>query len=280
MNNKKLRTIFVATITCFASITASLAGDLSNIVPRVLALESAIPQAADYDYSGYTMPFSASGEPRNVIILREIKSGGSVNYSVRVRHSSGETISVNGTPTLRTHIAHWGTAGASSVGSTEATYASDYIESPETTSYRNYLVESSSIDINNNNQKTVERDDQRYISKVSYGTNGLYFRQTKLEINGVLENETTFISQYLGKFTSTTFGNISYSDVSLEKSFNNSFPFARFRAKGIGEIYRESLSFGKKTAIYYRVNGQTGGSLIGTPFQPGVGNLDGLFFAP
>ena len=58
------------------------------------------------------------------------------------------------------------------------------------------------------------------------------------------------------------------------------FDLFSIRAKGIGRVFR---SFGAgggsrpESAIYYRVDSVTQGSLAGTPFDSGQA-LDGLFF--
>ena len=113
---------------------------------------------------------------------------------------------------------------------------------------------------------------------MTQGTNGLLVRQTRIETNGIFQSDANYSSQYLGKLPSITIGDLTYSDVVVEKRLDSSF--SRFRARGIGEISRVRIGQQPLSAIYYRVNGQTGGSLFGTPFQPGVGNLDGLFFTP
>lgn len=76
-----------------------------------------------------------------------------------------------------------------------------------------------------------------------------------------------------------TFNGMTFPDVRMESYTGTSSQF-RMRAKGIGEIYRRSRGTSVSTNVifYYRVNGATGGSLVGTPFEPGVGPLDGLFF--
>ena len=55
----------------------------------------------------------------------------------------------------------------------------------------------------------------------------------------------------------------------------------RIRASGIGEIFRslkdENGDYIERSIIYYRVDGDTGGSLAGTPFDEGQ-PLDGVFF--
>lgn len=267
-------------VSTLESTASSQVTNIGNVDTRVAALETtATTQASDNDFNGYYLPFAAAGEAKNVIVLRRTNSDGTVTYQARVRHSSGQTISVNGTPTARTHIASYVWAPASSIGSTVATDASDYIESPETTNYVDFLVEDSHIDLNNGNLKTVNTngDVERWIDQSSSGTNGLRsVGPIRVEINDVFNRYTHYSSQYIGKLPTSTIEGITYNDVAVQQRLGGGH--SRLRAKGIGTIFQIQNGQPTRAAVYYRVNGQTGGSLSGTPFEPGVGNLDGLFF--
>ena len=247
----------------------------SVLQAKIVALESAV---TDNDFSGYYLPFSVAGNPKNVIVLRRVNFDDTVSYYLRVRHTNGQSISVNGTPTFRTNIASYGFASASGIGSTDATFASEYIESPETTAYLDYLIESSTFDLNNGNARIVDQDSERWIDNSVVGTNGLRVGTVNVEVNGVLDRVTHFNTQYIGKVPTFTIGDLVFNDVAAQQRLGGGY--TRYRAQGIGEIMREQNGQPTRFVIYYRVNGQTGGSLNGTPFEPSVGNLDGLFFTP
>ncbi len=248
---------------------------------RITSLESA--STTTVDFSGYGMPFAAIGAPKNVaVLISEDINTGQVAYFVRSRYANDtEQVSINGVPNVRPFIANYVFVVVDSGGNILQIGKS--IEAPLTTDYLDYVVESSAYDPVSLVQ-TVTGDTTRQVFDCA---------QAGAIRSCAVSNVTTTIAGGSGSTDgavtggridtrlfslagSRTYQGIAYDDVRFETRLFTDFSQIRVRAKGVGEIKRiQGNSY--REAIFYRVNGQTAGSLSGTPFAPG-GPLEGLFF--
>ncbi len=235
------------------------------------------------DYSGFGLPFSADGETKNAIVLRSVdpngQSGIEYLYFVRSRYAnSTEMINVAGVPTLRPYIANYAFVRTDS--QENILYVRNGIEAPDTDSYKIFNHESSIYDTDGKN-KQVQED----YKKESVRCNGGSMRVCAGTYTSSANGEYLFTRRYgvgrtiLNNYTIGANG-WSFGQVRLGNYMGGDSAQLRIRAKGVGEVFRTygyPDGYRERTAIYYQVNGETRGSLAGTPFDVGQ-PLEGLFF--
>ena len=226
------------------------------------------------DFSGYFLPFSADGAPKNVVVLKGDLGGGNTAYRVRSRYAnSSEQVSIDGVLTIRPFIAHYVFVQTDS--GNNITSISDSLETPDTANYVNTNVEQSTYNITTA-AKTVTDDTFRELWDLC-NSHGSVFICT---VRRVLSVDGSFQLLYNWSRLQTTVGpftvnGMTFPDVRIESYMDG---FSRIRAKGIGEVLRDNRGSGRDDLlIYYQVDGASGGSLVGTPFDSGQ-LLDGLFF--
>ena len=226
------------------------------------------------DFSGYGTPFAADGAAKNVVLLAQNLGGGATRYYVRSAYAnSTETISVNGGAQVVPFIFNYAVANTDSGGN--LTSITNYIEAPDTAAYQNFFVEQSTYDPVSI-VKTVTADTLR--ESWLCGGSGSNVRScvssVTLSASGDFANSYSFTSARALADGPFTVNGMTFDDVRMREIVNRGI--FRVEAKGIGEVLRV-VSGNVRRLVYYRVNGSTGGSLAGTPFEAGQ-PLDGVFF--
>lgn len=226
------------------------------------------------DYSGYTMPFTADGYPKNVIVLKIINSDGSTIYILRSAYlNSTEQISIDGILTTVPIIFRW--SGVEVDTSSNITGIMTEIEAPSNESFEGLTNRESSYYDPATLVKTLGFDTSSYIQTCN-GGGAIKTCKRENRTSGVFNNyrENNRIYDLLGP---GTINGLAFADLRRETRYGGNFAEERIYAKGIGLVARFYRTRPSNQVIYYRVNGQTGGSLAGTPFASGE-LLDGLFF--
>ena len=238
---------------------------------RITVLEQGIPAV---DLTGYGLPFSELGNPINVVVLKRDNGNGTFSYSVRTRYANDtDQISVQGSLITPPWIANSGSVDVDSGGTIIS--IKQYIEAPMTSNYLDYTVEDKNLDpANPANTLSLNSDNIREIWSCS-GDGAVSTCSVESRIDDVYNTSFTPVNVYTplgaGTINGMPFANLRGSNSSYVR-----FPQYRVRAKGIGTVI--DIGLGRPLiAIYYRVNGATGGSLIGTPFEPGQ-PMDGIWF--
>ncbi|MDC1286689.1 hypothetical protein N8198_02260 [Gammaproteobacteria bacterium] len=227
------------------------------------------------DFSGFSTPFAADGATKNVVVLKRDNGGGNTSYSVRSAYqNSTEQISIDGVLTVRPFIFNYAFVSTDSGGA--ITSISNFIEAPDTADYQRYNAEISDYDIGTL-AKTVTDDTFYETNTCSGNVVHLCYAQTLLNIDDSLIGMYDFSSNRALSGPITING-LTFNEIRL-RAYTGTRNEFRINAKGVGEIYRRSNSgaFFERKIIYYYSNGNTGGSLAGTPFDTGQ-PLDGLFF--
>lgn len=247
--------------------------NFSDLDSRLADLEAL---TSNSNFTKFNLPFSLDGDPQNVIVLKGYdESSGENIYTVRSRYqNSTETVSIQGNPTVRPYIANYVTVATGSAGEILSVY--NYIESPDTENYLHYNIEQSVYDPDGTNKQIID-DSSAGSDACVGGTSRICMGST---MSSIPENNYNWHTSYnravINSYVMDS-NNWSFDQVSIEVR-NTGRSRIRIRAKGIGLIFQRYEDGGADTsAIYYRVNGDTRGSLAGTPFaddQP----LDGLFF--
>jgi hypothetical protein len=241
---------------------------------RVTVLESNVSPLSRYQ--GFSTPFSAAGEPRNVVVYKSEDSSGVATYSMRMRYanSDGAAIAINGIERVFNYLAVYGSI-SQDVGGTIS--VGKYIEGMDDPVYTQYsglgltydpasLIPSvySSSDIvdrvyDNGAVRMLVRNKADYLGGVEVVKGSVFLYEHRIlssgyEVNGI------------------SFGN---TPILIEKRDPGS---SRIKVQGIGVVEVIPTTFGpSREVIYYHVDGQTGGSLVGTPLEEGT-NLHTLFF--
>lgn len=254
------------------TLISDLQVDVADLESRVSDLEVQSP-----NFGGYGTPFSPDGAPKNVVVLaRDDQFGGGTSYWVRSRYAtSTEQISIDGVLTQRPYIANYAFASVDELGN--LTFVSNYIEAPDTENYINFHIESSTYDPNTL-QKTIDEEngDTLFESWPCAGDQVLICQITQtLNATGEITDHYTW-SYARALIGAQTVNGMTFDDVRVEDYINVGQGQSRLRAKGIGVILRMDDG-GDQKVVYYRVDGQTGGSLAGTPFDSGA-PLQNLFF--
>ena len=249
---------------------------------RISVIESTTPTSVDF--SNFFPAFSTIGSPRNAqVLVRPDGFGGNV-YRVRGGYeNNSDQININGVPTVRTNI--WYQVFVNTDSGGIITSINRYRESPDDiNAYSNSNTYTVKVDNTTFDPITLVPtiDPNDYTETMTCGEDGVPAILVCHAIDR-LNSDNSFFGQYdwarnqsvvTGPYT---INGLTFTDVRFE-SYTSSNRF-RIRAKGIGMIFehRDSIS-DPEQIIFYRVNGQTGGSLVSTPFEPGVGFLDGQFF--
>jgi hypothetical protein len=252
------------------------------------------------NFSGYGAGPSVIGSPKNTVVLEEkypelvwdsglddyVFSGKYYRYYLirSYYETDSETININGTPTARTHI--WQSVWVDTDQDGNINYINRYRESPDDlaayTNGNTYTVKADETSFDPTSLvPTIDPDD--YTETFTCGDDGV---GAIYVCNGMqrLNSDNSFYGHYSwARIQSVvsgpyTINGMTFNDVRFE-SYSSSDRF-RIRAKGIGMIFQSAGDDDDEPyqVIYYHVEGQSGGSLVGTPFEPGVGVLDGLFF--
>lgn len=250
-------------------------GQINSNISAISALGSRVTAVENttLDFSGYSAIFAALGAAKNVVVSSNEDGAGNIAYYVRSFYeNNSETISIDGVNTVRQFIANY--AFAHTLNGVLQSVANS-LESPDTAAYNDYVSERSFYDPTSLAQ-TITADTERTTSKCSSGKvrvcastvthsgTGAYIRSgSRTEVRGILDSYTV--------------NGMTFTDVRIRNRIEGNQ--VRLDAKGIGEILRVSTdnTGNERRIIYYRVNGATGGSLAGTPFDSGQ-LLDGLFF--
>jgi hypothetical protein len=232
--------------------------------------------ARSSNMSGFGLPFAADENNRNVIVTSRVNPDGSVDYLLRIRFQATTfQISVNGTPTNVPFVAMYPNVFTDSGGN--PTFVYNYIEAPATLDYVDYLVEESEYDPGTL-AKTVTKDTERWVDTCGSEVGGAVLMCIS-RVTASLDDSFQYFWFYrrgaqvvLGPYE---VNGLSFSNVLMETRRGDNY---RLRAEGIGTILRGQAG-STLNVIYYRVDGQTDGSLAGTPFAAGAA-LEGLFFTP
>ena len=257
--------------------SADIATNASSIATNASAIAANAAEVAILkmppNFSGYGMPFSADGAPKNVIVRKTVNDDGSGFYTIRSRYAnSTEQIEVQGVLTMRPFIANYVFAPFDSNG--DLTSLSNYIEAPNTAAYIDFVVEESTYDLVSA-AKSVFDSARRDVWNCD-GGGAFDACEIPVFINGVESglDQSHSVYRLLGQIS---IGSMTFPDVlGIDRVYNSSRSY-RIRAKGIGEIFRMQDGGRVQKVIYYRAGGMSGGSLAGTPFDSGQ-LFDGIFF--
>ena len=253
------------------TLTATMLG---NLKAAINDNDSRLNAMTMTDFSGYGTPFSADGAAKNVVLLAQDLGGGATRYYVRSAYAnSTETISVNGGAQVVPFIFNFVVAQTDSGGT--LTSLTNYIEAPDTAAYEEFFVEQSTYDpvaIT----KTVTADTLResWLCGGSGSNVNACVSTVTLSASGDFANSYSWTSARALADGPFTVNGMTFDDVRMREIVNRGI--FRVEAKGIGEVLRV-VSGNVRRLVYYRVNGNTGGSLAGTPFEAGQ-SLDGVFF--
>ncbi len=141
--------------------------------------------------------------------------------------------------------------------------------------YTSYLGEGSSYDVDSLS-KIVYADDQRFTE--SCGASSVVLicasvRTSSADGSFPGMSDFSFVREILSDLT---VAGETFSSLRAEKFLREDGRF-RLRARGIGPVYDARSNQAPLEFVYHHVNGESEGSLDGTPFAPGA-RLDGLFF--
>jgi len=246
---------------------------------RLTSLEA--PKTVTNYFSGYWSGFSALGSPKNVVVLESLYSDGSKLYSIRSQyHNSTETVSVNGSPIVAPLIAKyfWISVDATGV----VTYIGGESEAPATTDYLDYTIEAFSYDITGT-IKTIELagdglpDDRRSQDSEWLGGGSIGHLKVIETTTGIGQTDAFHALRAYTHLGAGTINGIQFPDLRGSNRMWSQGHEYRVYAKGIGMVFRIRYDTRANVVIYYQANGNTGGSLAGTPFAPGA-VLDGKLF--
>ncbi len=249
------------------------AATLENIKSAVNDNDQRISNSHTSDFSGFSQPFAALGDPKNVIVLVRENGDFTKTYSIRSRyHNNTEQVSVDGVLMTPSLIAHYDVVTVDANG--VVTDIRTYIEVPETESYTVFTTEMATLDINTH-VKTVTTDNQSE-DQICTGGGAISTCNWTISTSGT----PTYRSNSVLTFTLLGEGTVSGMTFdSLRSELSTYLTEMRniVRAKGIGEVLRQNPGTPPRVAIYYYANGETDGSLDGTPFATG-GELEGVLF--
>ncbi len=270
--------VFAAVPNTFVAGEPALASEVNenftNLDTRVTSVESLL--GAEASYLGYSLPFSALGAPKNVVVLAQDNGSGGIAYAVRSRYANNtQQVSVGGTLAIPPYIANYVIVDTDAGGNVVS--ISNSLETPENLDYLDFNVESSVYNADGTG-KTVTDDSQHRSFNCTGGSVHICVITTTSSADGSYR-DTWVRSRARRLLDSFTIGQNSwfFDDVRVD-SWISSTGVYRIYAKGIGEVFRDaSVTSGERYAIYYRVNGATKGSLAGTPFAAGQ-SLEGRFF--
>jgi len=244
---------------------ATNAANISSNSSRITAIEAVTGVPVNF-VTGYGLPFSADGNPKNVSITRRLNNDGTTSYHLRSRYAtSTEQISIQGVLTPRPFIANYGFVAVDSSGN--ITTISNYLEAPLTSDYEDYVIEQSTFDTTTLAKTvTVDTGSELWVCGTTVGA--IQVCNVNTSANGVSTKvvESIRVMELLGagEIDGIAFTNLRGSQRTLNDS-----SWYEVRAKGIGRVLQMSRTQAPAKIIYYRVDGNTGGSLAGTPFAAG-----------
>jgi len=214
------------------------------------------------EFSGYGSGFSPIGSPKNVTITSWPSEYGGTNYSLRIFFaSSTEMVSIDGGSTQRPFFGVYPFVETDYYGNVIG--ISNFIETPDTEDYIIYNIEESYYDLPSLT-KIVTSDYLRETFVCEGG--GIQICQyTDTLTDDITFQSNGFRTQVRAISGPFTVNGMTFNDVRVE---NRQGPNSRtrIRAKGIGEVYRNTGGTPRKL-IYYRANGVSEGTLNGTPFD-------------
>ncbi len=246
--------------------------DLDN---RVTSLENSggNTNPPPINYSSFVMPFSTSGQPRNFVVLRRDNDNGTTTYSIRLRYENGanETLTINGTDRAFSYFAAYGSVTVDQGGNIIS--VSKGIDGTDDTSYTIYAHSSTTYDpttltpIVDPNPRTFETID----NFTGEGALRNVIQTTTTHDETGSTTRTAIVSRIYTIGTGYEANGINFGQTPFRVE-HRSRGSSRIRIQGIGTVE----TFGSGTfsttpnrVVYYSVNGQTGGSLAGTPYQIG-----------
>ena len=261
-------------------VSSEVNANFTDLDTRVTTLETTIPVFPDF--SGFNMPFSADGAPKNVVVIEKNLFGGGMEYAVFTRFAnSTEQVSIDGVLTIRPFFSSEAFIETDS-GNNLIAIESE-IETPDTLSFANFNIEESEYDTATL-VKTVTADSVRTIaSSISnLGSTVTWHETLVLSIDG------SFVENFIWSAIQTTSGaftvnGMTFPEIMIQvenyREFGSTVSENVVFAKGVGPIAAaQSNDFeNNHLVIYYRIGGVANGSLVGTPFDTGQ-PLDGLFF--
>lgn len=251
-------------------------GEIANLAPTELG-------------SGYSTlpPYSAAGAPKNLVILKNTASDGRIRYYLRIafEDSSGNKywhFPYVRTGTDGTTAEYWDNTvyEISDTSSLSWTYTDYATESGAPTGTTPSVVSSQIEELDviigkayvGKTRVGILRGKQVLSSSSDFGKTSYQF-YSRSYISGSSTNNSNL--------QSITINSMTFNDVYYRLDVDsNGTQRMRIGARNIGMIYENSGSgFDHKEIIYYRVDGTSGGSLSGTPFESG-GFAYGYFFTP
>jgi len=250
------------------TLTAETLNNIKSAVndnnTRLTTVEAVAGVSADF--TGYALPFSADGDPKNIVIARRLNRDGTINYLIRSRYAnSSEQISIQGVNTVRPLIANYGFVTVDSSGT--ITGINNYIEAPLTEVYENYVIESSSFDTTSL-IKTVDNDTGSELW--SCGTTVGVIQVCNIDVRDSGASTRDFESiRVMGLLGAGEIDGIAFTNMrGSQRSYGDS-AWYEVRAKGIGRVLKINHDRAVEKVIFYQVDGNADGSLAGTPFAAG-----------
>ena len=230
-------------------------------------------------YANFGMPFSSVNEPRNVVVLKQEFPDGGYTYRLRMRYANanGDSIRINGVDTVFQFHAVYGTlvydafdnlmsASKSIDGMDDETYAEYYGSSVS------YLIDALTQPptLSLKSTKTVE-------SFSPQGPVRTLTRRRTTYNNGFVSQKDELLGRFYTLSSGFEVNGINFGDDIPIRYEHRVEGGSRLRAQGIGvvEFFYPNAPSGK--AIYYNVDGQSGGTLAGTPLEEGTDAYN-LFF--
>jgi len=264
----------------FTDVVTGVNNNNTAIDTRVTTIESSVTPTSEF--SGFTMPFAASGQPHNIIVQRRNNDDGTFSYRVRTRYENtdSETVSINGVDTVFNYLAGYGTVNTLSDGST-ITSLNKTVEAMNNTNYINFSRSSISYDPSDLSPTLSSISSERTWTFLGQGAIKHLIKEI-VQYDSAVESNSSELE--LRTYTLGTgyqangidFGTTPFRVEHRQPGNSSSTGLSRLRIQGVGEVERfGSGSSPSYKVIYYSVDGQSGGSLSGTPFESGsaVNNL-------
>jgi len=254
---------------------------VSAIDTRVTTIESTI--RPNSDYQGFSMPFSAPGQDRNFIVLRDnegVDGDGYIEtgYYLRMRYenSDGESISVNGVEQVFPYLVVYVNVFVSEeTGS--VTQVSAFIDGMDDPNYHSWSGVNIYYDpITLDPTPSTGRGSQYVDTYYGEGPTRAISRQWTIYDDNFSQIISELHSRHYTLSSGYQANGIDFGDTPIRIE-HRSEGGSRIRVQGIGTVERFDKGLPGRKVIYYNVNGQTGGDLSGTPFESGSAIRD-LFF--
>ena len=225
---------------------------------------------------GQTKATSEALADRNVNLLRREDESGFTYYNLRmVFEGTDYEISREGVPTKFENYKISVSVTIDDSGELDrlSTYTTAWADADPNT----YHVEEASYDVDTLD-RTVTQDIEyaTWICGNAYGSVIHLCLETTYSILDDSIIQTMSFPRMQALYPSITRNGLTFAETRAEMTWNDSI---RIRAKGIGRVVlADTRGRTAMATMYYRINGSAHGTLAGTPFEPGVGLLDGMFF--